>query len=667
MIPRISIIMPARNEGVNLQRTLDSLLHSTSYPNWEVLILDDASDDASTDFLSSEAYGDDDRLRFLPSSAQLGHVAQRRRGAELASGDVLQFLDAHHRFTPYWLTNLYDALERRGRRGIVGPVLTGLDSATWDMRWSLNWGWSISPELEPSTQNRREDLGPDCSVHWLGGCQMMLTREFNDRLGGLCDLFRGHGTDDTELCLRAWLLGEHCHVEPTAVIGHLYKDHFVNPVTWTDLTANYLLLAYLTGGQSSVDRLAPRRAGGHGYPGGLELFERMREQAAELRQHICRHQRRELSGLWARPERVAVSRSRPDFSLVVVAHDEGDHVRRTVESIRSARDSASYEIVLVDDGSTDGSFDSFLEAESRSTGIRLVRLPERTGCNVARQRGAAVAEGEHLVFLDAHMAVPDGWLTRLQSAAERYGPGALLSPDIAALDPTHWTTRPSTRKVIALDERMEFRWGGLEHFGGLLSTVVGCCICMPADLYRLIGGFDTGLRAWGSEFVDLVAKVYATGGFVVHVPEVLVGHLFRSSFPYSMTCADVTYNKLRTGSLHLPAASFERLREILSREPGFAEADARLCDDSAALERLRSSLVSRRPNDWWVRTFRSDLRAPRCPRPGCEGQPRWAAQYCGTCGTELIDGVLDRERGAELLVVGSQIPHQPPFSIQRSR
>lgn len=637
----VSIVMPARNEGPDLRRTIDSLRDNTFHPNWEAWILDDASSDGCADFLEQSPYRDDGRLHRVRGERQVGHVRMRQEGARRASGDILQFLDAHHRFTPYWLTNLHDALRRRGHRGIVGPVLTGLDGETWEQRWTLNWGWSIPPELDPSTQNRRSDLGPDCSVHWLGGCQMMLTRELYERLGGLCELFLGHGTDDTELSLRAWLFGESCHVEPTAVIGHRYKDHFVNPVTWSDIVANYLLLAYLTGGSEAVERLGPTRASGYGYREGQERFESLRAAADSWRARIRRHQERELAALWHEPRAArAVARPGPEFSLIIAAHDEGENLRRTVDSIRAGGDELAFEVVLVDDGSTDGGFDHLEErlAGGAEVPLEVVRLPERRGCNVARDRGAEVARGEHLVFLDAHMALPEGWLSVLRAASERYGRQALLSPDITSLDPATWSIRPSTRKVIALDDALDFRWDGLHHFGGLLETVVGCCICMRAELYREVNGFDRGLRAWGSEFVDLVAKVYRAGGFVAHLPELVVGHLFRRAFPYSMRHEDIVYNKLRVGFLHLPAASFERLHERLARAPGFIPARERFRDDLAELELLAERLPAARPRDWWPRTFRSELRTPACVQPNCSANPRWRARYCGDCGSPLVDG-----------------------------
>src|SRR5207253_3059201 len=138
-----------------------------------------------------------------------------------------------------------------------------------------------------------------------------------------------------------------------------------------------------------------------------------------------------------------------------------------------------------------------------------------------------------------------------------------------------------------------------------VPTVLGCCLLVPRRFYFQIGGFDLGIRRWGSEFTDLILKVYAAGGTCRHEPRALVGTLFRSSFPYAMNYRDVTYNKLRTGYVHFSDASFRRLLGRLAPEPGFAEALALFRAELAELEHLRRAqqAANRRDPDWWVRTF----------------------------------------------------------------
>jgi GT2 family glycosyltransferase len=326
------------------------------------------------------------------------------------------------------------------------------------------------------------------------------------------------------------------------------------------------------------------------------------------------------------------------ISIVVAAHDEGANVRRTVESVLGETAGPAFEIVLVDDGSSDGSFAFLEEAPFRGDGrLRVCRMPEWAGCIAARREGALAAQGDALLFLDAHMAVTAGWLEKLDAALERWGPYAAVVPRIATLDEDRWAPNQPNGQVMAVNERFDLVWRGPDHPAGLLSTAGGCCVLMPASFFRQCGGFDTGLRRWGCEFVDLVMKVYAAGGVCCQEPGAVVGHLFRSRFPYPMNCRDVAYNKLRTAFIHLPDASFRRFLELTDGAPGFPEAIEDLWGELPSLDEKRQAMraFSRRHPEWFVRTFLPEL----CDRQEKE-TPRPMSTFIDRAAMERLARVL---------------------------
>src|SRR6266478_2754278 len=91
-------------------------------------------------------------------------------------------------------------------------------------------------------------------------------------------------------------------------------------------------------------------------------------------------------------------------SVVIISRNEGAWLRRTVENLEATLPARS-EIVVVDDGSTDGSA-AFLR--HRKPCLRFLRTP---GIGVARARnfGGQRASGEILLFADAHLAMPRSW------------------------------------------------------------------------------------------------------------------------------------------------------------------------------------------------------------------------------------------------------------------
>lgn len=296
---RISIMFPTHDEGSRLRSTVDSLLRNTHYPDYEVLILDDASADDSCDFLFLPPYSRDKRLRYVRVDQAEGHLKRRVEGVTLATGEVFQFIDAHHCFSPDWLSNVYDCLRRHDGNAIVGPAVSVLDPVVWGPTSVVTYGWSCDTALQGAYHIGLHEVRKGGRVPWLSGHQMMMTRRLYDDIGGICQLFPGHGTDDLDLCLRAFLLGHDCYIEPTAIIGHYYKSYFVRPPTWEQLMVNYLVTVYLNLGPERFAELKAKQAGHYGYEGGCQAFERMRPEIERFRSWIVSRQKRSTVDLLA--------------------------------------------------------------------------------------------------------------------------------------------------------------------------------------------------------------------------------------------------------------------------------------------------------------------------------------------------------------------------------
>src|SRR5260370_1455603 len=114
---RISAVVIARNEGLNLRSTVENLW-TTLPPGSEIVVVDDGSTDGCSDFLERPPAG----IRRL-RSADLGVARARNWGAHVTSGDVIVFADAHIRLPPQWWKPLVALLERP-RIGAVAPCIS---------------------------------------------------------------------------------------------------------------------------------------------------------------------------------------------------------------------------------------------------------------------------------------------------------------------------------------------------------------------------------------------------------------------------------------------------------------------------------------------------------------------------------------------------------------
>jgi chlorobactene glucosyltransferase len=113
--PLVSVILPARNEAPNISRCIKSIL-STTYPNLELIVVDDSSTDG-TGQLARETAADDARARVIacPSLPEgwFGKQWACATGAKVARGSVLQFTDADTLHAPDLVPRSINAMRAR--------------------------------------------------------------------------------------------------------------------------------------------------------------------------------------------------------------------------------------------------------------------------------------------------------------------------------------------------------------------------------------------------------------------------------------------------------------------------------------------------------------------------------------------------------------------------
>jgi glycosyltransferase involved in cell wall biosynthesis len=94
-----------------------------------------------------------------------------------------------------------------------------------------------------------------------------------------------------------------------------------------------------------------------------------------------------------------------DVSVILPVFNERGHVLEEITRIRAALDGSdySYEIIAIDDGSTDGSGELLLTIDD----IRVIRFQQNRGTGTARKIGTRAAQGRYVVWTDADMSYPN--------------------------------------------------------------------------------------------------------------------------------------------------------------------------------------------------------------------------------------------------------------------
>lgn len=123
--PLASVVVIFLNAARFLREAIASV-YAQTYSDWELLLVDDGSTDASPQIAREQARQDPDRVRYLEHSGHQnrGMSASRNLGIGQASGDFIAFLDADDEWLPEKLERQIDILERHPDAGMVyGPGL----------------------------------------------------------------------------------------------------------------------------------------------------------------------------------------------------------------------------------------------------------------------------------------------------------------------------------------------------------------------------------------------------------------------------------------------------------------------------------------------------------------------------------------------------------------
>ena len=107
---KFSVLIPAFHAGRFLPTALDSL-RAQEHGDWELIVLEDGSHDATEEVVRTFAAGGTRRVHYENAGRNRGVASARNRLLELARGDTLAFLDADDRWTPRHLTRAREAIE----------------------------------------------------------------------------------------------------------------------------------------------------------------------------------------------------------------------------------------------------------------------------------------------------------------------------------------------------------------------------------------------------------------------------------------------------------------------------------------------------------------------------------------------------------------------------
>ena len=196
--------------------------------------------------------------------------------------------------------------------------------------------------------------------------------------------------------------------------------------------------------------------------------------------------------------------SQPAVSVVVPTRDRSHYLAVTLKSLVAQRLDAPYEVVVVDDGSSDST-----RSVAGAAGVTVERHTSPRGPNAARNTGIAANAAPLIVLVDDDVRAPAGWLAALVAGAARHDwAEALGGPIRASLEgPAPGACGREAAPITTLDlgdtdRETEFVWSAN--------------MAVRRSALERIGGFAENVPIYGDE-EEWLMRLHAAGGRVAYV------------------------------------------------------------------------------------------------------------------------------------------------------
>jgi glycosyltransferase involved in cell wall biosynthesis len=230
------------------------------------------------------------------------------------------------------------------------------------------------------------------------------------------------------------------------------------------------------------------------------------------------------------------------LSIVIPSYNSGMYLEHCIKHLlhQQALETQAYEILIVDDGSDDGSIDACVqsllpEVDTQITVLGLQRVKPRVPgdsafrAGVARNVGARYARGEYIAFIDADILVSPNFVNKLLIS--------LQDADIVQAQ-RHYLTYDASKVLPQYDEisgddcyiadngywhdfyerGLKYEWNNLEH---AYKYTCSYCFAMSIELFKGHGGFRKTFAFYGFEDTELGYRLYKDNNLFYLLDEIV--------------------------------------------------------------------------------------------------------------------------------------------------
>ena len=210
-----SIIVPVYNKLIYTLACLYTLLAQPARANYEIIVADDVSTDATQAVLGAIGGA----VRHVRPAKNLGFLRNCNAAAKVARGDVIVLLNNDTVILPHWLDELVDTLRADGKIGLTGSKLVNADGTLQEaggIVWNDGSAWNFGRNDDSSAPeyNYVKD------VDYISGAAIALPREVWEKLGGFDEIYAPAYCEDSDLAFRVRAAGLRTVYQPFSALVH---------------------------------------------------------------------------------------------------------------------------------------------------------------------------------------------------------------------------------------------------------------------------------------------------------------------------------------------------------------------------------------------------------------------------------------------------------------
>lgn len=477
--PTFSIVMPVYNPPISFFReALDSIIEQT-YPHWQLCLADDASSNPEVKKIIEEYISRDTRINavFRPHN---GHISLASNSAlEIASGEFIALVDQDDLLPSQTLYHVAIEINRHPDVCVIYSDEDKVDQ--FGKRFDPNFKSDWNPELFYS-QNMISHLG------------VYKTSLVKDVGGFRLDY---EGSQDYDLALR-------CMAKISAdKIRHI-------PRVLCHMRAH-------TDAKALVDNLKY----------GFKLAEK-----ESLQNHFDGTNIKIVETDILGQYRIfyPLPSPLPLVTLIIPTRDQVDVLKHCIESIKNKTDYANFEVLVIDNQSTDNAALDYLSSLSKDSRFRVIKYDKPFNYSAINNYAVSIANGEIIGLINNDIEViNDDWLSEMVRHVLRADVGAVGAKLLYSDNSVQHAGVIIGLGGLANHSHRFYAHNDLGYFGRAnleqeLSAVTAACLLVRKSVFEAVGGLDEENLTVAFNDVDFCLKVRESGLRNIYTPYAMLYH-----------------------------------------------------------------------------------------------------------------------------------------------